>query len=76
MKTENFRGAIRKIFQFGSLSTLLLLFILLMKRVGGILSRDPKMDQEKLEGIMGRLEAAGYDFSDFRINPQQLTESS
>ncbi|MBS3789129.1 hypothetical protein KGY79_13165 [Candidatus Bipolaricaulota bacterium] len=33
------------------------------------------MDQEKLEGIMGRLEAAGYDFSDFRINPQQLTES-
>lgn len=46
------------------------------RNLGWILSREPKMDPEKLEGIIGRLEAIGYDFSDFKINPQQPPEGS
>jgi len=44
------------------------------KNFGWILSRTPTMDQDRLEGIASRLEALGYDFSDFKINPQSPPE--
>lgn len=37
---------------------------------GWILSRSPEIDSEKLDRIVRRLEDIGYDFSDFRLNPQ------
>ena len=37
---------------------------------GWILSRKPELEEEKLENIITRLEDIGYDFSDFKINPQ------
>ena len=37
---------------------------------GWILSRSPNMEEEKLEEIASRLEKIGYDFSNFKINPQ------
>lgn len=37
---------------------------------GWILSREPRMKQSKIDQIAARLESAGYDFSDFKINPQ------
>lgn len=40
------------------------------RNFGWILSRDPHMETERLEAIKQRLEAVGYDFSDFKLNPQ------
>lgn len=45
------------------------------RNFGWILSRDPEIDQERLDGIARRLEAVGYDFSDFKVNPQDPPES-
>lgn len=44
------------------------------RKLGWILSREPEMDQKKIDGIAQRLEAVGYDFSDFKINPQKPPE--
>ena len=43
---------------------------------GWILSRTPEMNQEQLDGIARRLESIGYDFSDFRLNPQSAPNNT
>jgi len=44
------------------------------RNFGWILSREPEMETELLQGIARRLEAAGYDFSDFKLNPGRPPE--
>lgn len=46
------------------------------RNLGWILSRKPEMEQERLDEIAGKLEEAGYDFSDFKINPQPGAKTS
>ena len=40
------------------------------RNFGWILNREPIMKEQKLQAILARLERAGYDPSDFKINPQ------
>ena len=42
---------------------------------GWILSRTPEIQGEKLQEIGNRLEKIGYDFSDFKLNPQSPPET-
>ncbi len=41
---------------------------------GWILSRSPKLEEDTLREITDRLEEIGYDFSDFKLNPQSPPE--
>ncbi len=42
---------------------------------GWILSRTPELEEGKLREIANRLEQIGYDFSDFKLNPQSPPEN-
>lgn len=42
------------------------------RQYGWILSRTPTLSEETLEGIFERLEAAGYDRTDFRVIDQSI----
>lgn len=44
------------------------------RSLGWILSRQPKMEKEKLNQIAENLESVGYDFSDFKINRQKTLQ--
>ena len=46
------------------------------RSLGWVLSRSPEIEDEKLREITSRLESAGYDFSDFSLNPQSLPEET